>query len=1027
MFINGSGNVGIGTSTLAGTLDVLGTGVIQSSTNTSTAFQVENSNGAPVFSVDTTPSFGATTTNYIVNPGFEVNTYGWSASGTGATISRVTIHKYAGVAALKLDNYGGGAAQGATMSLFSPSPTAGTYNLSFYARTDTTSSTFSTLMAGYNNSSSFTSCSLNSTAVSNQGWTRYNCTFTSSGNVANIFIGQSDGVSRTFYLDAIQLELGSAPTPYSVGNIQLRGVVNSPVSFQNLSNSVSAFQIQDQTGTSNTFMVDTLNGKISIGTTTPNVRFAIQGASGSSLDLFDVSSSTGQSALHITSGNFVGIGTTTPTAELSIAGISGSNALINITSSTGASLMYMGANGRIGVGSSSPNATLAVQGVISLPTSDVFQAASSSTAVLFNVTSSGRVGIGSSSPVAMLSEQSVSGTYVDLHDLVFSGSGPISNQMVNGLKVQGYTSYGAGGLFNGENLAMSGSGTATGTIVALNISGITAGVATETAISIGAGWDSYFNIATTATTTLINIQGTANRDTLDISSTTGASEFRITSTGRIGINSSTPSATLAITTQSGVNAFTVASSTGATTTYFTITSIGNVGIGTSSPAARFAVAANCFNFASTTAATSKGVCTDYAEIYPSSEPVNMGDIVSSGQASNSVDPDGLIKDADQAYDSGMIGVVSTNPAVVVEGNSVQLMNGADYNFDSMRPAIALAGRVPVKIVPGQPIHVGDFITSSGIPGVGMKAVKAGVVVGQALQNYDPATDTSANPTVMVFVSPGFFNGSDIEAVVSGLAIDPASEDLNALKILQYFVANPVASASSTQSEIFTDKLLSGVEVVTPKVTSKSLTVDDILPSLEKNINVILPDDGQFIVGNGVTSGLMLDSAGDATFGGSVSAPSITTGKITAGEISSPEISNLNNLVSGLSGVSSSTAAMLLNLSDDFNNFKATTTEALTGLQSGQQDLAAKVDKLSVSLDVLLKTGGGLSADGSVELPNGLSVDSITALNGELSLISDVNFVGRPYFTTDTAGFGLVSQGEQRVDVTFDRPVSWSSQ
>ncbi len=362
MYIMQNGNVGIGTTTPAATLNVLGTGIFQSTTNTPTAFQVQNASGTPILLVDTTPTFGATTTNYIANPGFEVNTSGWAASGTGATIARVTTNKYMGLASLKIDSYGSGAGQGASTTVFTMSPTAGTYVLSFYARTDISSSSFSTLMAGYSTSTQFSACTLNSNTVSNLGWRRYNCSFTVSGPITQIFIGQSDAnPNRTFYIDSIQLQLGSAPTPYAIGNIQLRGVITSPVSLQSLSNSVTAFQIQDQTGVSNLFIADTLN-------------------------------------------NAIDIGTSTGTSVLNIQGVAGStNGLVSISSSTGASLMYLGANGKVGFGSSTPNATMVVEGATNLPTSDILRVASSSNAVFLNVTAAGNVGIGTTTPATALS------------------------------------------------------------------------------------------------------------------------------------------------------------------------------------------------------------------------------------------------------------------------------------------------------------------------------------------------------------------------------------------------------------------------------------------------------------------------------------------------------------------------------------------------------------------------------------------------------------------------------------------------
>lgn len=648
--VTAAGNVGIGISAPAATLHVFGTGIVQSSTNTTTAFQVQNASGAAILLVDTTPTSGTTTVNIITNPGFEVNINGWGASTSATTIARAAAHKYLGISSLQV-NTPAAVGSGATTSSFSVAIVTNTaYTLSFYARVDTASSSNLTfLQAGWATSTVNTLCNLNSATVSNNGWTRYFCTFTTSAvSVANfkIYIGQSDAVSRTFYLDAVQLQQSSSLTPYQIGNIQLRGVITSPVVLSSLSNSVTAFQIQDSAGTSNLFIANTLNGRI-------------------------------------------GIGTSTSATRLGIVGLAGPN--------------------------------------------DIF----------------------------------------------------------------------------------------------------------------------------------------------DIASSSSASFFRVTANGRVGINTTSPIATLAIQTQAGINAFTVASSTGATTTYFTITSIGRVGIGTSSPAARFSVAANCFKFASTTPANSTGLCNDYAEIYPASEPVETAEIVSSGKAEASLNSEGIIKKSAKPYDSGIIGVVSTNPAVVVNGNSVELMNGADYHHNPLSPAIALAGRVPVKIKADQVINIGDFITSSDVPGVGMKAERSGEVIGQALENFDPAAGAFGQPTVLVFIHPGYQvigQVLELSELILSQGLDFSSPRMTSQEILQKLTSVSY-TASSSLSFITTDRLVAGLDIITPQLTAKSLNVGDIQPSLD-NSGITIGGEVYFIGRPYFTS----DTAGFAVVNSGDSAVDVTFDK-----------------------------------------------------------------------------------------------------------------------------------------------------
>src|SRR5262249_27138130 len=78
-------------------------------------------------------------------------------------------------------------------------------------------------------------------------------------------------------------------------------------------------------------------------------------------------------------------------------------------------------------------------------------------------------------------------------------------------------------------------------------------------------------------------------------------------------------------------------------------------------------------------------------------------------------------------------------------------------FTSGTPVlIAMAGRIPVKVTAANGvIQAGDALVASDVPGVAMKATASGVMIGRALEPYDPA-DTSTIATVMAFVQNGYF-------------------------------------------------------------------------------------------------------------------------------------------------------------------------------------------------------------------------------------------------------------------------------
>ena len=136
--------------------------------------------------------------------------------------------------------------------------------------------------------------------------------------------------------------------------------------------------------------------------------------------------------------------------------------------------------------------------------------------------------------------------------------------------------------------------------------------------------------------------------------------------------------------------------------------------------------------------------------------------------------------------------------------------------------------------------------------------------------------------------------------------------------------------------------------------------------------------------------------------------------LVVNHIQNKELSGLFDSLTALSDRASATAATVADAQNQFSDFVATSTQQLKALFD-------KIDKVALDLDKLAQAKDGITIDSQLILPNGLSVDSLTALSGELAVIGDVNFIGRPYFTSDTAGFAVIHQGATAVDISFDRP------
>ncbi|MFA5854259.1 MAG: hypothetical protein WC866_04195 [Patescibacteria group bacterium] len=197
---------------------------------------------------------------------------------------------------------------------------------------------------------------------------------------------------------------------------------------------------------------------------------------------------------------------------------------------------------------------------------------------------------------------------------------------------------------------------------------------------------------------------------------------------------------------------------------------------------------------------------DYAETFPATPDLDAGDIVM-------VDAENTngygVKKSDAAYENTLLGVISTKPG---------FLTGKQ---DTDTQPVALAGRVPVKVsTESGEIKPGDPITSSSVPGVGMKAAEAGRVIGIALQGWNE----DGIGMVMVFVNPSWWNGP---AALAGESVGGTlSLTQDSLMDFKNSTLSNVAAIVSTNGlwSISSDGYLTAERVDAKEVNTNKLTL-----------------------------------------------------------------------------------------------------------------------------------------------------------------------------------------------------------
>ena len=477
--------------------------------------------------------------------------------------------------------------------------------------------------------------------------------------------------------------------------------------------------------------------------------------------------------------------------------------------------------------------------------------------------------------------------------------------------------------------------------------------------------------------------------------------------GNIGIGTSSPGASLTVAGGAliGYTGTQVAPSNG-------LAVFGNVGIGTSSPAFKLDVAGGGrFNCGNTTWNTGPSTtCSDVAEVYNTDEQLEKGDVIR-------IVSEGKVGKTKSAYDA-IIGVYSTSPGLLVGGDA-RLGGEADVNLPSGKVPVALAGRVPTKVsIENGPIAIGDVLTASSIPGVAMKATKAGPILGSSLEAYSG----KELGKVMVFVQSGYFNGIKTKDLLAGLQFDGAKDvttqgvdsplpDLASLLLAQFIAQKEQLAHSNTAlSEIVTDRVAAGLEIVTPKLIASEVTTKSLSSKENEDLLIQIGKNNQLVIQakQSANPAVTIDTLGNAIFAGN-----ITANKVKANSIEGLEVitDNLVSLSDKLNGLSLQT-----------QNVQKTASQAASATTLSLVNLSVQQAQVGLDMTVVgkLTTNGGLVVGGPAEFKANVLFAALADFVGNVIFRGDVNFFGRPTFNKDTAGFALIKKGADAVYVPFQR-------
>jgi site-specific recombinase XerD len=306
-------------------------------------------------------------------------------------------------------------------------------------------------------------------------------------------------------------------------------------------------------------------------------------------------------------------------------------------------------------------------------------------------------------------------------------------------------------------------------------------------------------------------------------SATGSASFQVNnniSLPTVGISGSSNIAALLVNNTEGGALFTASASGVAK---FSIDTTGNARVANSLCVKADLSTACSGTTAGTIYATNTTIqSADLAENYISSQQLEPGDIVQFAKDGNAFS----ISKSNARQQEDLVGIISTQPGITLN---------SDAKTDSEHPYVyplALKGRVPTKVsTENGPIHKGDMLTSSSIPGVAMKATQPGMVIAKALEEYN-TTDTRTIGKIETFVTLTWFTPQAQLTQTGDLpqAMQNVTQNETPANSLEQIIQNIAAGLLQTRT-IITDSLA----ITTENISIGSQTLRQYITAIVEEV------------------------------------------------------------------------------------------------------------------------------------------------------------------------------------------------